>query len=201
MVNLDVGKVLYKIIYILSFNFLLLAAGGIFVYRSIIHGQVNRALFILVLSLFLINICRVIARYNEDATVGFFYRFLVLTSTGLLISALVVQTIRFIYVFLPTMTAFTLPKILVRVGITTIVLYIYSLVIAFIYYLYATDMLTTIRNGSLDRFLSQSILRSKGRNKWRQAIFASKAFLFIFFWGGLASIVTLILGLVAWLQR
>jgi hypothetical protein len=195
------NKVIYQIIYFLSFNLILLITAGVFAYRTFVLDRFNWALLILVIALFLINICRAIARYNEAATITLIYRIFVLLSVALLITALCVQTIRFIYVFVPTMTDFTLPKILVRVGITTTIFYIYALIISFIYYLYANEMLSAVWYGSLDRFLKHSILRDKARQKWRQGRFASIAFIYTFFLGGFASVLTLGIGLIAWLLR
>ncbi|HEX2916184.1 MAG TPA: hypothetical protein VH186_35820 [Chloroflexia bacterium] len=181
-------------------NFFLLALAGFFAYRTFIEGKLNWAVLVLLVSLLVFIACRVIFQYGEKATHHFFYRGLVLTGAGLFITAFVIQTWRFIEVFVPTMTEVTPAKILVRLGIATANFYVYALIFAFIYYLYAHNMTTVIWNGSVDRLLRNAFSPNE-RENWRRVHFSNLVLMRTFFWGGLASVVTLTVGLVAWLLR
>jgi hypothetical protein len=181
-------------------NILLLLIVGFFAYRTFFVNRLNWALMLFVIALFLIIICRAIAQYRESATATAIYRGLVLLSAGLLITAIFVQTNRFIYVFVPGLSEPTLAKILVRIGITMTTLWVYAIVIAFIYYLYAHEMTKIIWSGRVNRFLDTTFSR-KNRHTWQEVNLSNKILLYTIVGGGILSIFTLIVGFVAWLLR
>ena len=197
------GYYLKATIYLLWRNAFLLFLAAFFAYRTFFLGRLNYALLILLSALCLIIVCRVIAQYSQKATVGLIYRGLVLLSAGLLVLALGIQTLRFVFVFAPGLADDpTLPKILVRIGITTADSYVIALILAFVYYLHAHSMLREIWNGFASRHTWPAPLSRPARyEEWRQIRFSNAVLIRTFFWGGLASIVTLTVGLVAWLLR
>lgn len=196
--NLKLG--LLSILYFIRYNIFLLFLTGLFAYRTFFVGRLNYALLVLLISLALIIVCRVIYRYSKNTLIKFFYRLLILVGTSLLISAIGIQTLRFVYTFATTFNEPTLPKILVRIGIVTANFYAFALIFAFIYYLYVHEMLAVIWNGSLNRVLRGSSPRDR-HNNWRRERFSSLVFLYTLFWGGLASVITLGIGFIAWLLR
>jgi hypothetical protein len=181
-------------------NVFLLLVVGFFAYRTFFVGRLNWALLLFVIALFLIIICRAIAQYRESVTATAVYRSLVLLSAGLLLTAIFVQTNRFIYVFVPGLSEPTLAKILVRIGITTTTLYVYALIIAFIYYLYAHDMTKIIWSGKVNRFLDTTFSR-KNRHTWEEVNFSNKILLYTLVGGAVLSAFTLGVGFIAWLLR
>lgn len=181
-------------------NFFLLLIVGFFAYRTFFLGILNWSLLLFVIALFLIIICRAIAQYRHNATATVIYRSFVLISAGLIITALFVQTNRFIYVFLPGLSEPTVSKILVRIGITTTMLYIYALVIAFIYYLYAHDMTRIIWGGKVDSLLDTTFHR-KNRHTWQEVNLSNKILLYTLIGGGVLSAFTLLVGFMAWLVK
>lgn len=186
--------------YFLVDNFLLLFLVGFFTYRTFFLGRLNWALLVLLAALLMLVACRLIAQYREHASTTFLYRLMVLGSAGLLIAALCIQTTRFVFVFAPGLAEPTLSKILVRVGIATATFYVFALLLAFVYYLFAHDMTKIIWSGYMDRLLESTFSPNRRRN-WRQVRFSNMVLVNTFAWGGLASVLTLMLGLIAWLLR
>jgi hypothetical protein len=180
--------------------FVLLVA--FFAYRTFFEGRLNWALLVLLVALSLMTICRIVAQYSQKVRVGFIYRTLVLLSAGLLAMALGIQTLRFVFVFAPGLVEPTMPKILVRIGVTTAIGYVFALLFAFVYYLRAHGMLWEIWNGFADRLARPSLASEVVRHQdWRHIRFSNMVLIRTFFWGGVASILTLAVGLVAWLLR
>lgn len=196
----DFKPFLREACYFLVDNRFLLFFVAFFTYWTFFAGHLNKALVVLLVALGLMIVCRIVLHYREKAATTYLYRALVLLSAGLLVAALCIQTYRFIYVFAPGLAEPTLPKILVRIGVATTNFWIFALIIAFVYYLYAHEMTKLIWKGSLDRLLV-STFSSQRRQNWRQVRFSSLILLNTIFWGGLASFVTLAAGLVAWLLR
>lgn len=192
---------LLTVFYFIKYNFFLLLLICIFTYRTIFLNRLNYALLTFLLFLCLLIICQLIYRYCDNPRVRLLYRFLILLSFASLIMALCIQTLRFVYVFVPTLTEPSIPKILVRIGILTVTFYSFALVFAFIYHLYVHDMLSVIWNGSIERLLGRNSSTANHHDKWRQERFSSLLFINILFWGGLASASTLAIGFIAWLLR
>ncbi len=184
----------------LRYNVLLLFLVGLFFYRTFLVGRLNYALLILLSSLFVIIICEVIYNYNRNVLIRYLYRVLIFTGISLLIVAVVIQLLRFAYIFTSTFTEVTLAKILVRVGILTANLYILGLIFTFVYYLYVHKMLAVVWNGSFYPIL-KSFPSGRSDTSWRRERIASLIFIYTLFWGGLATIITLGLGFIAWLLR
>lgn len=192
----------YGLLYCLVNNLFLLFLCAFFAYRTFFEGRLNWALLVLLIALFLIIVCRVIFQYRQSATTNIIYRGLVLLSVGLLCLALCIQTLRFVLVFVPTMTEFTLPKILVRVGVTTANFWVFALLFSFLYYLYTHEMTKVIWYGSVDRILQSAFApRRHDEHYWRRVRFSSLVLMHTIFWGGLLSFTTLTIGLIAWLLR
>lgn len=187
-------------LYFVRYNFFILFLIGFFTYRTFFVGRLNYALLVFLISLLVIIICRFIYKYSVKSIIGFFYRILVLVGISLLISAVIIQTIRFAYTFATTFTEPTLAKILVRIGIVTLNFYIFTLIFAFIYYLYAHEMLSIILDGSIKRLRRNSSYKPTFNN-WRQERLSSLIFIYTFFWGGFATVFTLGVGFIAWLLR
>lgn len=185
----------------LKYNFFLLLLTGIFAFRTFFLDRLNYAILALLLALCLLIVCQVVYNYIDRPKFRIIYRFALLLSATSLIMALCIQTLRFVYVFVPTLTEPSISKILVRVGIVTVTFYVYAVVFAFIYYLYIHDMLSVIWNGSVERLLRRTPTASIRRDKWRQERFSSLLFVNVFFWGGLASVITLLVGFIAWVLR
>lgn len=181
-------------------NLFLLFLIGFFAYRTFFLGRLNWALLVLLIALFLIIVCRAIAQYRRNLPTTLVYRTLVLLSIGLLLTAIFIQLNRLIFVFLPGLSEPTLPKILVRIGISTATLYVFALLVAFVYYMYAHDMTKLIWNGSINRLLDTTF-SYKNRQHVDVVRSSNRLLIFILIWGGLASTVTLLIGLVAWLLR
>jgi hypothetical protein len=185
----------------IKYNFFLLLLTGIFAFRTFFLDRLNYAILALLLALCLLIVCQIVYNYIDRPKLRIVYRTALLLSTASLIMALCIQTLRFVYVFVPTLTEPSVSKIMVRVGIITVTFYVYAAVFAFIYYLYVHDMLSVIWNGSVERLLRRTPSANIRRDKWRQERFSSLLFVNVFFWGGLASIITLIAGFIAWLLR
>lgn len=186
--------------YFVAYNLFLLLLIGFFTYRTFFVGRLNWALLVLLVALTLITICRVLSQYRISVTNTLLYRVVLLAGVGLLIGAACIQTFRFVYVFLPGLADPTVSEVLVRIGIATATFYGYAVVVAFVYYLYAHEMTKAIWNGSVDRVLESTFVQRKKRN-WQQVQFSTMVLLRTVFWGGLASVVTLAVGFVAWLLR
>jgi hypothetical protein len=186
--------------YFLLDNLLLVFLIGFFTYRTFFVGRLNLALLVLLLSLFMIIGCRFVAQFRENATTTWLYRTMVVSSVGLMLAAICIQAVRFIYVFAPGLEEPTFSKIMVRMGIATATFYVFALVIAFLYYLYAHGMTRLIWNSYVDRLL-QTTFSPNRRQNWRQIRFSNTILFNTFVWGGLASVVTLSVGLVSWWLR
>lgn len=191
---------LLNTLYFIRYNVFLLLLTGFFAYRTFFVGNLNYALLILLIALLLIIVCQVLYKYVNNINVRVIYRVLILTSGMLLITSLCIQAMRFVDVFVPTLTEPTLAKILVRIGIVTVTLYVFGLFFTFVYYLYINDMLSLIWNGSLKRKLNPNSLKNL-RSNWRKERFASIILVNLFIWGGFASITSLLIGFIAWLLR
>ncbi|MEI6045540.1 MAG: hypothetical protein WCS37_14420 [Chloroflexota bacterium] len=196
----DFKNALQEIFYFVVDNSFLIFFIAFFTYWTFFAGKLNWAMLVLVVALFLMIIGRVVYHFREKATTTYLYRAIVLLSATLLITALCIQTLRFIFVFTPGLSEPTLPKILVRIGVATTNFYLFALLIAFVYYLYTHGMTKLIWNGSLDRLLKGTFTSNRHQN-WRQIHFSNNLLIYTFFGGGVASVVTLSIGLVAWLLR
>ena len=185
----------------IKYNFLLLLLTGVFAYRTFFLDRLNYALLALLLCLFFLVVCQAVYKYCDRPKLRIIYRSALILSVTSLTMALCIQTLRFIYVFVPTLTEPTLSKILVRVGIITVTFYEYATVFAFIYYLYVHDMLSIIWNGSVKRLLRRNPSAAIRRDQWRRERFSSLLFLNVLLWGGLVSVLTLVIGFIAWLLR
>ena len=178
-------------------NAIVLTLIGFFVYWTFYAGRLNLALTALVGALALMIACRVVYHFNRSTVARLLYRTLVVMSAILIFAALAIQTVRFIYVFLPGLTEPTLPKILVRVGIVTATLWAFAVPTAFMYYLYVHDMTRLIWNGSVDRFLQSTLLSNRALTA-RRVRHANLLLWRTLLWGGALSATTLSIGVVAW---
>ncbi|MBN9393181.1 MAG: hypothetical protein J0I20_34425 [Chloroflexi bacterium] len=185
----------------IKYNFVLLFLTGFFAYRTFFLDRLNYALLALLLCLFFLVVCQAIYNYCDRPRIRIIYRTALVLSVTSLTMALCIQTLRFIYVFVPTLTEPTLSRILVRIGILTVTFYAYATIFAFIYYLYVHDMLSVIWNGSVKRLLRRNPSAAIRRDQWRRERFSSLLFINVLLWGGLASVLTLVVGFVAWLLR
>lgn len=183
-----------------KYNIILLFLAGLFTYRTFFVGRLNYALLVLLISLFVIIICRLIYHYNKNPFITWLYRTLVLSGTALLFCAIGIQLLRIIYTFTTTFTEPTPAKILVRVGIVTTIFYFFALIFSFIYYLYVNELLAAIWSGSIERAIKTSSSAKLHMGWYRQRI-STLIFLHILFWGGLLTIATLGIGFIAWLLR
>jgi hypothetical protein len=120
-----------------------------------------------------------------------------LTSVFLLIIALFIQTMRFIFVFKPGLAEPTLAKLLVRVGIASLVLYVFLMVFATVYYLHAHNMLQRLWNPWLPKLLTAVF----SRQNWKHERRSSLIFTRLLVWGGLTTALLLGIGFVAWLLK
>ncbi len=187
-------------LYFLWDNFFVLGLIGFFIYWTFFNGRMNWALTVLLIAFALMVAARFLSRYRQNLIARSIYRTLVLFSAALPLTALCIQTVRFIFVFLPGLSEPTLPKILVRIGIGTTVIYAYSLVAALAYYLYTHDMFKIIWNGSPESILNSSFKPYQPQN-WQRVRFSSLLMVKTIFWGGAVCILTLGVGLMAWLLR
>ncbi len=183
-------------------NILLLGLISFFIYWNFYNGRQNWALSVLIVALGVMVISRWLSHYYQIQLARLIYRGLLITSVALLLSALCIQTVRFVFVFLPGLSEPTLSKILVRVGILTFIVYAYTLTAVFMYYLYIQGLLNFIWHGSAEYLIkSKTQFAVYQRHKWRSLRFSSLLLMGTFFWGGLASCLGLGVGLVAWLLR
>jgi len=177
-------------------NLLLIGLTLFFFYRTFMVGRLNWALLVLLVALCGFIICRILS-FGKGEVTKFAYRMFMLGSTGLFISAVFIQTIRFIFVFRPGLTDATIPKLLVRAGIVTLVLYIFALILTATYYLYAHNMLKRLWNPWLPGLLETVF----AKRNWQQLRGSTLILMNTLLWGGLATGLMLGIGFVAWLLR
>jgi hypothetical protein len=178
-------------------NLLLLGLTFFFFYRTFLEGKLNWALLIFLMSLCGFIVCRVLTLGQGRANVVA-YRLIMLTSVTLLMIALFIQTMRFIFVFQPGLSSDpTLAKLLVRIGITSLVLYVFALVFAGAYYLHSHNMIKRLWNPWLPKLLDAVF----APQNWKQVRRSTLLFMRVLAWGGLATALLLGIGFVAWLLR
>lgn len=187
-----------ELFYFVFYNLPLLLLVGFFTYHTFLIGHLNWALVLALFSVSLMIICRVATYYYSGINHNLLYKLAVGLSGLLLIVALGVQTVRFFYVFLPGLAAPTLPIILVRIGIATAILYVYALFVTGGFYLYYSGMIDLFWNAAPYR-LPELPLLDKKRQHLRQINISARFFIRTVFFGGAASIITLLIGFVAWL--
>lgn len=184
--------------YFVLYNLPLLFLVGFFTYRTFFVGRLNWALLLFLVSLSLMIVCRVATYYYSGINHNILYKFAVGLSALLMIVALGVQTVRFIYVFSPGLASPTLPIILVRIAVVTTLLYVYALLVTGGFYLYYSGTIDLFWNAA-PYHLPELPMLDKKRQHLRQVNLAARFFIRIVFFGGAASILTLFIGLAAWL--
>ncbi|MEI7554616.1 hypothetical protein [Candidatus Chlorohelix sp.] len=177
-------------------NALLIGVSAFFFYRTFFEGRLNRALLLFLVALLGFLICRLLT-FGRSKINQLAYRIVMLTSLSLFMVALFIQTMRFIFVFKPGLTEPTLSKLLVRVGISSLVLYIFGLVIASAYYLHAHDMFKRIWNPWLPNLLEAVF----PQRNWKQVRRSTLILTRLLVWGGIVTIILLGVGFAAWLLR
>ncbi|NWJ45889.1 MAG: hypothetical protein HXX08_08425 [Chloroflexi bacterium] len=177
-------------------NALLIGLSAFFFYRTFFEGRLNRALLLFLVALIGFLICRLLT-FGRGKINQLAYRIVMLTSVSLFMVALFIQTMRFIFVFKPGLAEPTLSKLLVRVGIASLVLYIFGLIIATAYYLHAHDMFKRIWNPWLPNLLEAVF----SQRNWKQVRRSTLILTRLLVWGGIITIILLGIGFAAWILR
>src|SRR5437764_11552368 len=104
-------QILKQIFYVFIFNILTFGVVGFTLYWTFWAGKLNWALLSLSAALVISFVGKIIFGTQTRTKPLLIYRSLVLLFTALFLTALITQVLRFINVFVPTMTEFTVAKV------------------------------------------------------------------------------------------